>query len=226
MTRLGIEKYDGCGLPHDRGVGKENVVDRPSFGDSQNMKFKPVKKSAGVVIELSAKDAQLPTDIAPSVKPVFRLKRILVPIDFSECSKKALQYAICFAKEHGAKLTVLYVAQALYPIPEMGPVDVPLLEDQMLAGGQEELAKVLQTEIGEGVPAEGIVRLGNPYSEIVGVAKSRNIDLIIISTHGRTGLKHVFLGSTAESVVRYAPCPVLVVREQEHEFIATADLSR
>lgn len=189
------------------------------------MKFKPVKKSSGVVIELSSKDAQLPTDTAQSVKPVFRLKRILVPIDFSECSKKALQYAICFAKEHEAKLTVLYVAQALYPIPEMGAVDVPLLEDQMLASGQEELAKVIQTEIGEGVPAEGIVRLGNPYSEIVGVAKSRNIDLIIISTHGRTGLKHVFLGSTAESVVRYAPCPVLVVREQEHEFIATPDIS-
>ena len=65
------------------------------------------------------------------------------------------------------------------------------------------------------------MRTGRAASEIVEVAKERNTDLIIISTHGYTGLKHVFLGSTTENVVRYAPCPVLTVREHEHEFVTT-----
>jgi universal stress protein A len=64
-----------------------------------------------------------------------------------------------------------------------------------------------------------LLRSGRPAYEIVEAAKRLDTDLIIISTHGHTGLKHVFLGSTAENVVRYAPCPVLTVREHEHEFV-------
>ena len=148
-----------------------------------------------------------------------RLRRILVPIDFSSCSKKALQYAICFAKQHQGTLTLLYVAQVLYPVPEVGAVDVSLVETRMRENGEQELAELIKKEIAEQVPAKGIVRVGNAYFEIVSAAKSLEIDLIIISTHGRTGLKHVFMGSTAESVVRYASCPVLVVREHEHDFV-------
>jgi len=69
------------------------------------------------------------------------------------------------------------------------------------------------------VPFKAVVREGEPYAQIVAAAKELGIDLIVLSTHGRTGLAHVFMDSTAEKVVRYAPCPVLIVRQQEHEFL-------
>jgi nucleotide-binding universal stress UspA family protein len=74
-------------------------------------------------------------------------------------------------------------------------------------------------DIGNSVKTQAIIRIGQPASEIVDVAQELQSDLIILSTRGRSGLAHVFLGSTAEKVVRHAPCPVLVVREKEHEFI-------
>jgi nucleotide-binding universal stress UspA family protein len=152
----------------------------------------------------------------------FTLKKILVPIDFSECSKKALQYAVPFARQFGASITVLYVAE---PIPFAGSeyydVNVGQVEKQMREGGEKMLAELVKTELGSAVQTEIVVRLGRAWAEIVAAAESRDIDLIILSTHGHTGLKHVFLGSTAEQVVRRAPCPVLTVREQEHEFVNT-----
>ena len=69
------------------------------------------------------------------------------------------------------------------------------------------------------IGAEALVRAGQPYYEITTAAKELDVDLIVITTHGRTGLKHALLGSTAERVVRHAPCPVLTVREREHDFI-------
>jgi universal stress protein A len=73
--------------------------------------------------------------------------------------------------------------------------------------------------VGEGAAAETLLRVGRPETEILNTAREIDCDLIILSTHGRTGLAHVFMGSTAEQIVRRAGCPVLVVREREHEFL-------
>ena len=186
------------------------------------MKFKPTKNTGGVVVELGAKETQLPAESAAKESaplPAFKLKKILVPVDFSQCSQKALQYAIPFARQFDATLTLFNVVPGYLPVPEMGVVDVSLMETQMHQAAERELAALKQRHLADGIATECIVRIGNPYQEIVVAAKEMNMDLIILSTHGRTGLKYVFMGSTAEHVVRYAPCPVLVVREHEHEFV-------
>jgi nucleotide-binding universal stress UspA family protein len=95
----------------------------------------------------------------------------------------------------------------------MGPVDVESLRD-----GRAELETVRQT-IGDTIRASAFMRTGAPHVEITEAARELGIDLIILSTHGRTGITRMLLGSTAEKVVRHAPCPVLIVRESEREFV-------
>ena len=177
------------------------------------MKIKPTHKPGGVVVELGPGESQLP------VKEVeFKVKRLLVPVDFSDCSKKALQYAIPFARQFGASITLLYVVQPYVPMPETMAVDWELIATRMREGGKEELNALSKSLDGD-VPRETMLRVGSPDVEIVAAAKELDADMIILSTHGRTGLGHVFLGSTTERVVRHAGCPVLVVREREHEFV-------
>lgn len=184
------------------------------------MKVKPSKKPGQVIVELDRADEPILEESSQAAAPAaFRLKKILVPIDFSECSQKALQYAVPFAKQFGASLTLLYVVHINYAGAEYGPIDFPLLEKQLQENGEKQLAVLVKKQIRGQVPADTMVRTGRAASEIVGVASELGVDLIIISTHGYTGLKHVFLGSTTENVVRYAPCPVLTVREHEHEFV-------
>jgi len=184
------------------------------------MKFKPNNKPGGVIVELGPKEAQLPgTTSSPVVLPAFKLKKILVPVDFSACSNKALQYAIPFARQFDAELTLLHVVQPFVAVPEMPSVDAALVQKQMRESGKKQL-EALQQTIDAEIPSSTLLRMGNPHVEIINAAKESGIDLIILSTHGRTGLAHVFLGSNAERVVRHAGCPVLIVREQEHEFVA------
>lgn len=150
----------------------------------------------------------------------FRIKKILVPIDFSDCSKKALQYAIPLARQHDAEITLLYaISVPSYSSGEYGAVDFATVESEMRTTGERNLAALVK-EIGEDVTTRAVVLNGAPTAEIVEFARELPADIIIVSTHGRTGLKHVFLGSVAEHVVRQAPCPVLIVREREHEFLA------
>jgi nucleotide-binding universal stress UspA family protein len=193
-------------------------VDGAAWEHIWDMKIKPTKQPGKVQVELAAADTRL---LAESGRAPFRLKKILVPIDFSECSRKALQYALPFARQFDAALTLLYVVE---PIPYTGSehyeMNLPLLEKQMREGAEKNLAELAEKEIGDRARVEKSVRSGRPFAEIINAAETRDIDLIVISTHGHTGLKHVLLGSTAERVVRHAPCPVLVVREQEHEFVA------
>jgi nucleotide-binding universal stress UspA family protein len=183
------------------------------------MKIKPTPKPGHVLVELDRKDeAMLAESVGPAASP-FRLKRILVPIDFSECSKKALQYAVAFARQFGAELVLVYVVQVNYYVGDFGTVDTALLETEMRRNGEKQLADLAVMEVGADLRCEKTVRTGRIVSEIVSVARENGTDLIILSTHGHTGLKHVLLGSVAENVVRHAPCPVLIVRQQEHEFI-------
>lgn len=184
------------------------------------MKAKPTKQPGGVVLEMDRRDEPLMAAASRTVATPFRLKRILVPIDFSDCAKKALQYAIPLAKEHEAAITLLYVMPADRAVGEYGGIDYASLQTETRASSDRALAALVVDEVRGEVPADTLVRTGAPVVEILEAAKDLPADLIVISTHGRTGLKHVFLGSVAEHVVRRAPCPVLVVREREHEFIA------
>jgi universal stress protein A len=176
------------------------------------MRVKPTSKAGGVLVELGPRERQI-----PAASPAFKLQNILVPVDFSDCSKKALQYAVAFAKQFGAELNLLYVEEPYPIISDLGPVDVQSLHDT------EGELKALRNAVGNAVPATASVRTGIPHLVIAEAARDLKVDLIIISTHGRKGLQRMLLGSTTEKVVRHAPCPVLIVRESEHEFVPPAN---
>ena len=180
------------------------------------MKAKPTNRPGEVVLELNRRDELF---MDASVQSPFTLKKILVPTDFSECSLKALRYAVALAKGHEAAITLLYVAPSTYVASEYGRFDYPSFEADVRGIGEKQLAGLAADEVPAGLSAKTTVRTGSPASEIVDLAKKLPADIIVISTHGRTGLKQVFLGSVAEHIVRHAPCPVLVVREQEHDFV-------
>jgi universal stress protein A len=179
------------------------------------MKIRPANKRRGVLLELGPNESRLPSDT------LFRLKRILVPVDFSACSKKALAYAVPFAKQFGAEIVLTYVVQPVIPVPEMTAVDTTATLAQMREAGTSELEK-LRLSIADEVKVATVLRIGHPAHEIVQAAAEADADLILLSTHGRTGLGRVFFGSVAEHVTRYAGCPVLTVREREHEFVGLA----
>jgi universal stress protein A len=183
------------------------------------MKIKPTHKRGGVTVELGPNEARLPADT------LFRLKRILVPVDFSDCSKKALAYALPFAKQFDAEIVLTHVVQPFVPVPEMSSVDITAAMAQMRESGKSELER-LRVSITDDVKITTVLRVGHPAHEIVKTAAEADADLILLSTHGRTGLGRVFFGSVAEHVTRYARCPVLAVREREHEFVDVATPSQ
>jgi universal stress protein A len=157
-------------------------------------------------------------DLVPAV---MKLRNILVPIDFSPSSNKALNYALSFAEQFGAKLTLINVVEpAVYPT-ELGyvPIEIDALHRGMQNTAREKLAELTAKRVSGAFRANALVRVGRPHIEITAAAKELRADLIVIATHGYTGLKHAIMGSTAERVVRHAPCPVLTVREKEHDFV-------
>jgi len=186
------------------------------------MKAKPTKRTGEVTLELNRRDEPL-MDAATrtAVQSSLKLKRILVPIDFSACSKKALQYALPLAREHHAEITLLYVVSPPYNSGEYVGIESMQLEASLQTSAQKELATLARNEVSSEILVDTLVRIGAPAREIIEAATSLPADLIVISTHGRTGLQHVFLGSVAEHVVQRAPCPVFVVREREHEILAS-----
>jgi universal stress protein A len=160
--------------------------------------------------------------LEPLVPSHIQIKRILVPVDFSAQSLKALHYALSFADQYGAKLIVLNVVEpAVYP-SELGyiPSEIEALHENVMKNAKERLQDLVTNRLPREIPAEYRVRVGSPYLEIAAAAKEMEADMIVIATHGYTGLRHVFLGSTAERVLRHAPCPVLTVRQLEHDFVS------
>ena len=162
---------------------------------------------------------------ANRLKPIrqapIHIQRILVPIDFSVHSKNALKYAIPFAQTFKASIDLLYVVEpTIYPADfSFGQIGFPNIEEELRTRGSEELENLMTKEIGGKVRSRKIVRTGKPFYEINQYALEENMSLIIIATHGHTGMEQILFGSTAEKVVRKAPCPVLVVRSGEHEFV-------
>ena len=141
-----------------------------------------------------------------------RLLHLLVPFDFSEGAKLALQHAIAYARQFKARVTLLHVVHLPFRGAGFGPGEDPGMEGRLMAEMSKHLSALAEGLKRQGVPATAVVRLGYPSLDVVELARLELIDLIIMGTHGRTGLKHVLLGSVAERVVRHAPCPVLVVR--------------
>jgi universal stress protein A len=178
------------------------------------MKIKPnQRKAGGVMVELGPQEPALPVAAlahASNPLPIFKLQHILVPVDFSDCSAKALQYAVALARQFNARLTLLHVVA---PYRAYCP-EAPILEMPTLEEASAELNRITTD-----IPRMTVVREGEPHAEIVAAASDLTVDLIVLSTHGRTGIAHVVFGSTAEKVVRHAGCPVLVIRDNEHEFV-------
>jgi nucleotide-binding universal stress UspA family protein len=185
------------------------------------MNTKTTRDAGGVAVEPAHGDlpSRVRQEAQKAVPSAFNLRRILVPIDFSSCSKKALEYAVPFANQFGARLCLLYVGQSYYLVPELTPADLSKYKMSERADVAGKLASFATKEIPTNVAVDILVRNGQPALEIADVAKETDADLIIISTHGYSGIKHVWFGSIAEQVVRHATCPVLVVRESEHEFV-------
>jgi nucleotide-binding universal stress UspA family protein len=166
---------------------------------------------------MNKQDASNP---APTPSPVpIGLKTILVPVDFSDSARKALHYALAFARLFKAEVTILHVAPELAEESRV-TFSMPELQQEILRDAAENLRQEIERADVSDLKVNPVVKKGTPYHEIVETATQMNADMIVIGTHGRTGLKHVLMGSTAERVVRHAPCPVLVVREREREFVA------
>ncbi len=143
------------------------------------------------------------------------INKILVPIDFSDYSKSSLRFAVNFTKSFNAKLYLVYVVEPVVYPPDfsMGQIAIPSIDLEMDKRALEELNKLAEQDIPSEVEVKTIVKTGKPFIEIIETAEEEDIDLIIISTHGHTGVEHILFGSTAEKVVRKAPCPVLTLRE-------------
>ena len=158
--------------------------------------------------------------LEPASSSLINLTRILVPVDFSPLSKKALHYATRMACEFGAEVNILHVVEPEVPPAFDGfmiaPPAISTGASSNCTGQLKGLANLVRKGGVERV--NSTVRTGLAAFEIVEAAKDLDVDLIVIATHGYTGWKHFTIGSTAERVVRAAPCPVLVVREKEHEF--------
>jgi nucleotide-binding universal stress UspA family protein len=148
------------------------------------------------------------------VKPMFAPKRILVPVDFSEPSTRALMHAIAMAEQFGASLDVLHVVPNPYVDDPAGlylPVPVTYVND-LMNDARKRLDALLDSVDHQRLRARPIVKAGDPLRHVVEYARNESMDLIVLGTHGRSGVAHLLLGSVAERVVRTAPCPVLTVR--------------
>jgi nucleotide-binding universal stress UspA family protein len=145
-----------------------------------------------------------------------QLQKILLPTDFSGCANFALPYAASIAHATGATIICVHVVEPV--VPAVGytglaePMPIADISDQLEDSAERQLPKLAECEECAGLNVEEVIVHGDAAAEIVRVAAEREADLIVISSHGRTGLGRMIFGSTAEAVVRHARCPVLVVK--------------
>ena len=152
---------------------------------------------------------------------ILRLQKILLPTDFSGCANFALPYAAAIARATKATIICVHVVEPV--VPAVGytglaePMPIADISDQLEDSAERQLPKLAECEECAGLNLEEIIVHGDPAAEIVRVAQEQKVDLIVISSHGRTGLGRIIFGSTAEAVVRHANCPVLVVKPPHQE---------
>jgi universal stress protein A len=152
---------------------------------------------------------------------MIRLKRILVPTDFSESARHALTYGLSFAREYEAELVLLHVVEVV-PVgyaSDLFPAPMAAVFQEISAYARAELAKLAGLARERSVAVRELVTQGKPSAEIVRTARDEEVDMIVLGTHGKGVLDKALFGSTTERVVRGAPCPVLTCRLKEHEFV-------
>ena len=144
-------------------------------------------------------------------------QRILCPVDFSAPSRTALEHAESLAKTLGAQLVLAHVvAPAVYPVAFGAlPMGAAQVEEKALRAAEDGLAGTVAELAEKGLDVSSLVEAGTPARRIVEWVREHGIDLVVMGTHGLTGIGHVLLGSTAERVVRTCPCPVLTVKAGE-----------
>lgn len=157
-----------------------------------------------------------------------KIEKILVPIDFSDYSKSALRYAVNFAKLFDAEIILVYVVEPVIYPPDfsMGQIAIPTVTTEFDERAKEELNKLAKNEIPSQVKVSTVIKTGKPFIEIIDTAVETNVDLIIIATHGHSGVEQILFGSTAEKVVRKAPCPVLTLREPVKGFMFKEEMKK
>jgi nucleotide-binding universal stress UspA family protein len=160
---------------------------------------------------------------------MIKINNILVATDFGTASETALTYGRQLARNFGARLHVMHVVEnaLLWAGVDSGGVDLTMLQAQLQESARDKLRSLLTDEDRRELRAVTAIRTqNNPAFAIVEYAKSENMDLIVIGTHGRGAMAHLLMGSVAEKLVRIAPCPVLTVRSPEHEFVLPDALER
>lgn len=201
LVRRGVDFCDNRQFPRDTMGMKESL-----------------KTGEGSQVVISEKGHKATVPAAALAPLQFAIKNIVVPVDFSECAQTAVRYALGMAAQFQATVTLVHVVeQIIYPGDWMYP---PLAMSDFAAEKREQVVKKLEGLVADPkVSVDYIVRVGRAWQEVIEIAKETSADLLIIATHGYTGLKHVLLGSVAEKIVRHAPCPVLTVRPDERDFL-------
>lgn len=156
------------------------------------------------------------------------IKTILVPVDFSESSYKAVLYGLSFAQEYGAKAIILSVIDDRIfeeSVLFAGFVSVNYNEHNARESRKEMVREKIDPMIREirrkfvGVEVEEDIRFGNVYKEIIKCAQEKGVDMIVMGSHGTSGIKHSLIGGITEKIIRKAPCPVFTVKNIEREFV-------
>jgi nucleotide-binding universal stress UspA family protein len=149
-----------------------------------------------------------------------KIKKILLTTDFSEYANYALSYAAEFANAFNAEIGLLHVIEPIIAPTDFTweNYDIAELEKKSREYTQQTLEKIIKEKIPENIKAYPIIRYGRSFDEIIRCSKEDKFDMIIMSTHGLTGISHILFGSTAEKVVRKSPVPVLTVRDPGHKF--------
>ncbi len=154
---------------------------------------------------------------------MIKIKKILYPTDFSEYADHARNYVTEMAKAFQSKVVLMHTIQAPSHYEVAYNYELALNPDEIGEKRQKaadaKIGEIAELIRAEGIEVETLITLGSAFVDIVSTARKSEADLIIISTHGWGFIKHVLMGSTAERVVRKAPCPVLTVRKEEHEFV-------
>ena len=144
---------------------------------------------------------------------MIKLKKILCPIDFSACSTHALTYAIDLSLKDHASLYLIHVIETY--MGDIGDIlkqiDL-LLDDKQTDNLKMRLINLIPDEIRTNISIDTLVVKGAPFVEIIKAAKDNQVDLIVMGTHGKTGLDYILIGSVAERVIQRSPCPVLSIR--------------
>lgn len=149
---------------------------------------------------------------------MINIKNILCPVDHSDCSKEALKYAVSFAMKDNSKLYLLHVIDIRVFDESINAMTPQIPDDETLKQLKTKLLDCIPEEMRGDMDVEALVIQGIPFVEIISTAKKNDIDMIVLGSHGRTGIAHMMMGSVSEKVVRKAPCPVLTVRKSDLKF--------